>query len=169
MSELDTLKSAPSVNDKLIESLKLIEGLSKILGIKERDRITFDIDDSEAESGEIKIRIKNGEVNYKTPWFSIKNEEPFIFMPAGLLDVVLKMLKNAQRESFELKLEKSIWQHLPVDFGDVWRVAMNEIAKHKYKKEPDLDKIVDKIKREHPNLFVDVSNLIDIRRDDDRF
>ena len=80
MSELDTLKSAPSVNDKLIESLKLIEGLSKILGIKERDRITFDIDDSEAESGEIKIRIKNGEVNYKTPWFSIKNEEPFIFI-----------------------------------------------------------------------------------------
>ncbi|MFW5614381.1 MAG: DUF2603 domain-containing protein, partial [Campylobacter hyointestinalis] len=69
-------------------------------------------------------------------------------------------LKNAQKENFELKLERSIWQHIPVDFGDVWSVAINEIKGKKFKKEPNLDQIIKKIKREHPNLFVDMQNLI---------
>lgn len=158
-------KSRECVNDKLLESMKIIENLSKILGVKERDKITFDID--EISENEIRIRVKNGELDYKSPWFCIKNEEPYVFMPAQILDVIVKMLKNAQRESFELKLEKTIWQSLPVDFGDVWRVAMGELAKHNYKKEPDLTKIVDKIKREHPNLFVDVTSLVETRREDD--
>lgn len=158
-------KNTSCINDKLINSLKLIETLSNTLGVKEKDKILFDIE--EISQNELRIRIKNGSLNYKTPWFAIKNEEPYVFMPAEIFDIVLKMLKNAQRESFELKLERSIWQHFPVDFGDVWRVAMDELSRQKFVKEPDLDKIVEKIKREHPNLFVDLSNLVEIQREND--
>ena len=81
-------------------------------------------------------------------------------MPAEILDVVFKMLKNEQKENFELRLERSIWQHMPLDFGDVWRVAIDELNSEHFKKEPDLDKLLDKIKKEHPNLFVNVANLV---------
>ena len=143
---------------KLIATLKIIENISRTLGLRERDRINFDIE--QISERELKVRIVNGEANFKTPWFAIKNEEPYIFMPAEILDVVFRMLKNAQKESFELRLERSIWQHVPIDFADVWRVAMEELSTSGFKKEPDLDKLIDKIKREHPNLFVDMAAMM---------
>ena len=57
-----------------------------------------------------------------------------------------------------MKLEKSILQQLPLDFQDVWAVAMEEIGKSK-KNEIDFDKLVKKIKKEHPNLFLDLKDF----------
>lgn len=145
-------------NTKLISALRVIENISHTLGISDRERINFDIE--QVSDNELKIRIVNAAANFHTPWFAIKNEEPYIFMPAEILDVVFKMLKTAQKESFELKLERSIWQNMPIDFGDVWRVAMDELMKSEFKKEPDLDKLIAKIKREHPNLFMDVNQML---------
>ena len=145
-------------NTKLISALKVIENISHTLGISDRERINFDIE--QVSENELKIRIVNAAANFHTPWFAIKNEEPYIFMPAEILDVVFRMLKTAQKESFELKLERSIWQNMPIDFGDVWRVAMDELMKSEFKKEPDLDKLIAKIKREHPNLFVDMNQIM---------
>ena len=143
---------------KLINSLKIIENISHTLGISDRERITFDIE--EVSSNELRVRIVNGTKNFKSPWFAIKNEEPYIFMPAEILDMVFRMLRTAQKESFELRLERSIWQHMPIDFGDVWRVAMDELARGNFAKEPDLEKLIAKIKQEHPNLFVDMTSFI---------
>ena len=147
-----------STSKKLINSLKIIENISHTLGISDRERITFDIE--EVSSNELRIRIVNGTKNFKSPWFAIKNEEPYIFMPAEILDMVFRMLRTAQKESFELRLERSIWQHMPIDFGDVWRVAMDELARGNFAKEPDLEKLIAKIKQEHPNLFVDMTSFI---------
>ena len=147
-----------STSKKLINSLKIIENISHTLGISDRERITFDIE--EVSSNELRIRIVNGTKNFKSPWFAIKNEEPYIFMPAEILDMVFRMLRTAQKESFDLRLERSIWQHMPIDFGDVWRVAMDELARGNFAKEPDLEKLIAKIKQEHPNLFVDMTSFI---------
>ncbi|MCI7237490.1 DUF2603 domain-containing protein [Campylobacter sp.] len=147
-----------STSKKLINSLKIIENISHTLGISDRERITFDIE--EVSSNELRIRIVNGTKNFKSPWFAIKNEEPYIFMPAEILDMVFRMLRTAQKESFDLRLERSIWQHMPIDFGDVWRVAMDELARGNFAKEPDLEKLIAKIKQEHPNLFVDMTGFI---------
>lgn len=147
-----------STSKKLINSLKIIENISHTLGISDRERITFDIE--EVSSNELRVRIVNGTKNFKSPWFAIKNEEPYIFMPAEILDMVFRMLRTAQKESFELRLERSIWQHMPIDFGDVWRVAMDELARGNFAKEPDLEKLIAKIKQEHPNLFVDMTSFI---------
>ena len=147
-----------STSKKLINSLKIIENISHTLGISDRERITFDIE--EVSSNELRVLIVNGTKNFKSPWFAIKNEEPYIFMPAEILDMVFRMLRTAQKESFDLRLERSIWQHMPIDFGDVWRVAMDELARGNFAKEPDLEKLIAKIKQEHPNLFVDMTSFI---------
>lgn len=152
------LAKSNSTSKKLINSLKIIENISHTLGISDRERITFDIE--EVSSNELRVRIVNGTKNFKSPWFAIKNEEPYIFMPAEILDMVFRMLRTAQKESFELRLERSIWQHMPIDFGDVWRVAMDELARGNFAKEPDLEKLIAKIKQEHPNLFVDMTSFI---------
>ena len=152
------LEKSDSTSKKLINSLKIIENISHTLGISDRERITFDIE--EVSSNELRVRIVNGTKNFKSPWFAIKNEEPYIFMPAEILDMVFRMLRTAQKESFELRLERSIWQHMPIDFGDVWRVAMDELARGNFAKEPDLEKLIAKIKQEHPNLFVDMTSFI---------
>ena len=152
------LAKSNSTSKKLINSLKIIENISHTLGISDRERITFDIE--EVSSNELRVRIVNGTKNFKSPWFAIKNEEPYIFMPAEILDMVFRMLRTAQKESFDLRLERSIWQHMPIDFGDVWRVAMDELARGNFAKEPDLEKLIAKIKQEHPNLFVDMTSFI---------
>ena len=152
------LAKSDSTSKKLINSLKIIENISHTLGISDRERITFDIE--EVSSNELRVRIVNGTKNFKSPWFAIKNEEPYIFMPAEILDMVFRMLRTAQKERFELRLERSIWQHMPIDFGDVWRVAMDELARGNFAKEPDLEKLIAKIKQEHPNLFVDMTSFI---------
>ena len=152
------LAKSDSTSKKLINSLKIIENISHTLGISDRERITFDIE--EVSSNELRVRIVNGTKNFKSPWFAIKNEEPYIFMPAEILDMVFRMLRTAQKESFDLRLERSIWQHMPIDFGDVWRVAMDELARGNFAKEPDLEKLIAKIKQEHPNLFVDMTSFI---------
>lgn len=152
------LAKSDSTSKKLINSLKIIENISHTLGISDRERITFDIE--EISPNELRVRIVNGTKNFKSPWFAIKNEEPYIFMPAEILDMVFRMLRTAQKESFELRLERSIWQHMPIDFGDVWRVAMDELARGNFAKEPDLEKLIAKIKQEHPNLFVDMTSFI---------
>ena len=55
---------------------------------------------------------------------------------------------------------------MPIDFADVWVVAMDEIrkiaAKNKNKKSIDvnLEKLVKGIKKQYPNLFVDMENIM---------
>lgn len=142
-------------NKKLISALKVIESISHTLGISDRERINFDIE--EISQNELNVRIVNGTANFKSPWFAIKNEEPYVLMPAEILDMVLKMLRTAQNESFGLKLERSILQQMPFDVGDVWQVVAQELKNSP--SEPDVDKLVRKVKAEHPNLFMNLSDL----------
>ena len=52
------LAKSDSTSKKLINSLKIIENISHTLGISDRERITFDIE--EVSSNELRVRIVNG-------------------------------------------------------------------------------------------------------------
>ncbi len=53
-----------------------------------------------------------------------------------------------------MRLEKAIYQQIPVDFNDVWTVAMDEIKQKAQngtmEVSIDLEKLISKIKQEHP-------------------
>lgn len=137
---------------------KQLDNISTSLGIAKRKRTIFELEP--VNESEMKLTIKNGKPDINSVWFGTNSKSPCALVPAGLLEAIINALKSAQRENFELRLERAIWRNIPVDFGDVWSVVMDEIGKSKFKKEPDIDKLLRKIKKEHPNLFVDVHGLL---------
>ena len=134
-----------------------LENISQTLGISKKRRTTFELEDM--DNNQMKLSYK-GKANLNTPWFGMYGDKPCALVPAELFEAVINALKNAQKENFELKLERSILQNLPIDFGDVWTVAIEEIKKANNKKEPNLDRLIAKIKKEHPNLFLDMRSLV---------
>ena len=94
-----------------------LENISQTLGISKKRRTTFELEDM--DNNEMKLSYK-GKANLNTPWFGMYGDKPCALVPAELFEAVINALKNAQKENFELKLERSILQNLPIDFGDVW-------------------------------------------------
>ncbi|MDR3345899.1 MAG: DUF2603 domain-containing protein [Campylobacteraceae bacterium] len=143
-----------------------INTLSKKIGIDDGNDKTI-IEVELTDKPEIKsLNLKSGSWEGKEPWFVIDEKNKIHAMVS--IDTLAKMvenLKNLGRENFELRLEKTIWKNLPVDFGDVWVVAMDEVKKMAKKSENaqaikvDIEKLVENIKHTHPSLFVDLKGI----------
>ncbi|MDR0467814.1 MAG: DUF2603 domain-containing protein [Campylobacteraceae bacterium] len=112
------------------------------------------------------VHLTSGSWDDEEPWFVIdENEKIHTLISIDTLTNVIKDLNLTQQENFNLKLERTIWQHLPIDFGDVWVVAMDELknmAKQSDKATAvklDIEKLVLDIKKKHPSLFVDINTI----------
>lgn len=145
------------------KKLMSAERVSSNLGISKKKRTIFDA--IKTDANELKLSITHGNMDFSNPWFGKItgdnfNDKEFALISTELLEALIGSLKSVQKQNFELRLERSIWQNIPVDFADVWSVAIDEIQNSKFKQEPDLDKIVKKIKKEHPNLFIDFEDLV---------
>ncbi len=148
--------------------IQKIHALSQKLGLKQGDETLLEIDDT--DDPDVKeLRLLQGSWDSSDPWFAIeKNNEKkaYAFIPAEAFSQLIDTLRHAQQENFNLKLEKTIWQNIPADFEDVWVVAMEEIRKYAQQQNPDkpvsvdLDKLIKKIKREHPNLFINIRDFM---------
>lgn len=151
--------------EKYNTCLKRIDEFSQNLGIKKEDRTIFEMKKSENENEKCLV-LKNGSFESPEPWFVIDdNNEIHTLLSLQSLRNMLENLKQSQKENFELRLEKAIYQQIPVDFNDVWTVAMDEIKQKAQngtmEVSIDLEKLVLKIKQEHPNLFVDMQAMIE--------
>ena len=149
--------------------IRKIGELSESLGYTDEGKTIFQI--RHTDDPNIKeLVLLSGEWDEKRPMFVVDGNDPnkaMVFFSAEQVASLLKTLQEATRENFNLKLEKAIWKHTPVDFQDVWVVAMDEIQKKikalQEKGEPlkiDLDAIVSRIKREHPSLFIDLNRFV---------
>ncbi len=142
------------------KEFKMIEKISKSLTIrKQKEQTVLEIVAGEDEAKK-HLCLKNGSWdNRKEPWLVYdENQKLHALLSIETLSKMVEHYKKAEQETLFLKLEKSILQQLPLDFQDVWAVAMEEIEKSK-KSEMDFDRLVKKIKKEHPNLFLDLKDL----------
>jgi len=142
------------------KEFKMIEKISKGLNLnKQKEQTVLEIVPSEEANAKL-LRLKNGSWNNtKEPWLVYDEQQKLhALLSIDTLSKMIEHFKQAEQETFALRLEKSILQHLPLDFQDVWTVAMEEINKSN-KREIDFDKLIKKIKKEHPNLFLDLKDL----------
>lgn len=144
---------------KSSKSLVMIEKIAKGLDVsKQKEQTLLEISSSEQEDAKI-LTLKRGSWSGKEPWFVLDEKQKLhALIPIEALSKVMENLKQMEEEAFSMKLEKSILQQLPIDFQDVWTVAMEEVQKRK-SKDIDFEKLVRKIKKDHPNLFLDLRDL----------
>ncbi|AKF24598.1 hypothetical protein YH65_03730 [Sulfurovum lithotrophicum] len=152
--------------NRLIEK---IDDLSRKMGFEDHGKTVFEM--SSTDDPEIKELIhKSGEWSENKPMFIYDKEDPhhaYVFISAERFANLLNTLQATNQENFDLKLEKSILKQTPVDFHDVWVVAMDRIQKiiqeQKEKGEPhtiNLDQLISDIKREYPALFINLSEVL---------
>ena len=141
------------------KSLVMIEKIAKGLDVsKQKEQTLLQMSASEHENAKI-LTLKRGSWSGKEPWFVLDEKQKLhALIPIEALSKVMENLRQMEEEAFSMKLEKSILQQLPIDFQDVWTVAMEEVQKRK-SKDIDFEKLVRKIKKEHPNLFLDLRDL----------
>ncbi|TEY03558.1 DUF2603 domain-containing protein [Campylobacter sp. US33a] len=157
---------------KYSNCLKRIDEFSQNLGMKKEDRAIFEMKQSENENEKCLV-LKNGSFDSPEPWFIVdENDEIHTLVSLSSLKGILENLKQSQSENFELRLEKAIYQQIPIDFNDAWIVAMDEIKRKaqdgNVEVNIDLEKLVADIKKEHPNLFVDMQAMIERAKNNER-
>lgn len=113
------------------------------------------------------LELLQGNWDEERPWVIIdEHDEPHTMTSPQALSNMIALLASAQGESFRLKLEKAIWQRYPVDFHDVWAVAMDRIKRLAQSRPEstvvklDLDWLVTEIKQEYPNLFLHLDQML---------
>lgn len=144
-------------------SVDKINEFSSSLGINKDEQTILEIVAS--NDNEKVLSLKSGHWQAPEPWFVIdENDKIHTLISIASLKNMLEGLKQLQKENFELKLEKAIYQQIPIDFNDAWIVAMDEIKKQGknglMEVNIDLDKLMANIKKEHPNLFVDMEAMM---------
>jgi hypothetical protein len=154
-------------NDENLNLLAKIDLISKSLGLPKQEQRTVLKMFKTYNTNERLLQLKRGSWQSKEPWFVIDDDATIKnILPIETLMHIIGTLRKTQQENFNLKLEKTIWQNIPIDFQDVWTVCMEEIKKiaknqDALEVEIDIEKLVKNIKKEYPNLFLNIKDLYD--------
>ena len=158
--DMKSLKNLPAE-----QQFKEIDLVAKRLGMPTpSDRPVLEIKPGE-DNGHRILELKRGSWDDKQPWFVIdENGELLILSTAEAMMGIMTSLQHMGEEVFKARLERAIAKELPIDFHDVWTVAMHELQQRlkKSSKEAasvDLENLVKSIKRKHPNLFYSLKDL----------
>lgn len=154
------------VGQKEINMLKKIQEIKNHIGDDSTKYETI-IEVENTENPNVKtLSLKSGSWSGKEPWFVIdENQKLHTMVSLDSIGNFIKNFQQLQEDHFDLKLEKTILQHVPIDYQDVWAVAMDELKKiagennNAKSLSVDLEKLLRKIKKDHPNLFLNLKDL----------
>ncbi len=147
------------------QQLKEIDAVAAKLGMpKPTERPVLEIKPGDNEKQKI-IELKRGDWKDEQPWFVIDEEgKLMVLTTADAMMGIMHSLQHMGEEVFKARLERAIAKELPIDFHDVWTVAMHELQQRLKEGDQksasvDLDNLVKSIKRKHPNLFYSLKDL----------
>ena len=100
------------------------------------------------------FEVKEGSLDNKL-WIEIIDDKLRVSLDVDEYISIMEALKKALKENIELKMEREIMMRGPKDFEDVKAVVLEEM-KHSNK---PISEIVEKVAREHPNLFYQLEDL----------
>ena len=90
------------------EIYKKIDKASEILGLSDDEKTIFEIT-NDPQTNEKKLVLKSGSWEQGEPWFGIDEKgELHTMVSIKSLSNLIQIAKNAMKENFDLKLEKSI-------------------------------------------------------------
>lgn|GEM_PF-3414525 len=92
-----------------------------------------------------KLPLKSDLVVFKFP-----NGEERVGLKPEDYSKFMELLEHLWEENFQFRLEQEILKTLPIDLEDVKSVVINEMEDNQ---ELSIPEAVEKVKREHPNLF----------------
>jgi len=95
------------------------------------------------------LEVKEGDLNSPI-WIMEVNGEFKVVVDPVMYIKMMKDMNDLLEEVLELKLERAIFNSLPIDYEDVKAIVLKEMKEHPDK---NIDEILDKIKLENPNLF----------------
>jgi hypothetical protein len=90
-----------------------------------------------------------GDKNNTDPWILLLDNDIKVAVDAKEYVKFVENFKKLLKENFELRLEKAILSHFPIDYEDVKAVVLEELKNSN----KSIEEVVDKVKIEHPNLF----------------
>jgi hypothetical protein len=158
--DMKSLKNLP-----VEQQLKEIDAVAARLGMpKPTERPVLEIKPGESENQKV-IELKRGSWKDEHPWFVIDEEGRLLVLTsADAMLGIMNSLQHMGEEVFKARLERAIAKELPIDFHDVWTVAMHELQQRlkesgQQAASVDLDNLVKSIKRKHPNLFYSLKDL----------
>ena len=114
------------------------------------------------------IALQKGELNNENIWFLKDNEDnEFALIPSQALNTLNQRMRDLQEERFFIRLEREIAQQMPIDMDDVVVIASEYIESFR-KKDGSLPllnarSIARDLKKQHPNLFFNLQDLLDKR------
>ncbi|WP_201352515.1 DUF2603 domain-containing protein [Hydrogenimonas urashimensis] len=147
------------------QQLKEIDLVAKRLGMpKPTERPVLEIKPAGDEKHKL-LELKRGDWGDEQPWFVIDEDGKLLILStAEAMMGIMNSLQHMGEEVFKARLERAIAKELPIDFHDVWTVAMHELQQRlkeggQKAASVDLENLVKSIKRQHPNLFYSLKDL----------
>lgn len=117
------------------------------------------------DSSTLQLQLNSGNFSKNEPWFlrDEKNQE-YVVLPQKVLQNIIALIRRAHEERLRVELERDIISLTPVDFDDVMSVAISKVEsmRHKDGTLPNIDsmQIIQEIKEEHPNLFINFESYM---------
>ncbi len=135
--------AAPKPLVKRINSLdrtkNLYESLQEILGNTNTQPMTYDstLDEN------------------LTYCFKDNKSQEFYLVSKKNMQQLVESAKQLEIDKYLFKLEQEIYYNVPIDFEDVWCIALKEVKN--YKQEPKV--LVKNLKKRYPYLFFEIPKI----------